>query len=96
MNETIDPQIVYTAQEAVPVETVGDNLALVVLALALFLFGMFLGAMAGRPSVPRARVRLRALKSYLSSGDADDELVQSLLKRDIRSLENRLDLDADE
>ena len=93
MNETTT-QVIHQATETYPDPMTG--IVLVAVALMLFLFGLVTGAIVSRPGIPRARVRLRALKAYLSSGVADDELVQSLLRLEIRRLENRLKLDDDQ
>lgn len=60
------------------------------------IFGMYLGFVASRPSIPRSRVRLRALRAYQDMPAATDPLVASLLRREIRSIEIRLGEDKDE
>ena len=97
MNEIYSPEIVsQAANGTAPM----DNLAalgLMAVLVALFVLGMVLGIAAARPSTPRATVLLRALRHYLESPqECNDELVKSLVRRDIRSLEQRLNLDNDE
>ena len=92
MNETIT----YT-QEAVSQSNPLEALGLFVVLACLFILGMAMGVMAARPSIPRARVRLRALQYYLvSPQECNDELVKSLVRREIRSLEHRLKVDSDQ
>lgn len=96
MNETYVEPVIEAANST---DAGMAALGLMFVGVALVVLGMFLGAMASRPSRARALVRLRVLHNYLARKNppADlDPLVESLLRRDIRSLENRLNLDSDE
>lgn len=89
MNATLDTVITNTNTDAQGLSAMLLGLVL----LAVFLFGLLLGALANRRGILVSRVELRAMKEYITHPDAQDELVQSVLKHRIRRLQDRLKID---
>lgn len=87
-----------TIQAGVEATQASTDMALLVAiaAVVLFLVGIVMGIMMARPSIPRARIRLRALQAYLEHDDCSDPLVVSLVNLDIRRLQERLGIDKDQ
>lgn len=92
MNETFNPPPTTT-------EPATDAILLMLLLFAIWIIGMVCGIAMCRGNTIARRVELRALQYFLSNPpkeDGNNPIIESIAKRQIRRLENRLNIDNDE
>lgn len=79
-------------------ESFAGTIILLFLLLTLFIAGLSMGVAMCRGNTITRRIELRALQYFLLSPPAHgiDPTVESVVRRQIRRLENRLNVDNDE